>query len=130
MYLTTVKLFLRNSFDLNYLRKMCGTWAPVLGLERICRRWPVGAPGRRVGRPILRYATAATYLDARINWRAPAIYYIILDGYARSEVMRELFDFDNTAFLERLERKGFFVARGSNANYCQTPLSRSSSLIT
>jgi hypothetical protein len=26
MYLTTVKLVLRNSFDLNYLRKMCGTW--------------------------------------------------------------------------------------------------------
>ena len=39
----------------------------------------------------------------------PAIYYIILDGYARSEVMRA-FDFDNTAFLEWLERKGFFVA--------------------
>jgi hypothetical protein len=34
----------------------------------------------------------------------PDIYYIILDGYARSDVMRELFDFDNTAFLERLER--------------------------
>ena len=46
MYLTTVKLVLRNSFDLNYLRKMCGTWAPVLGSERIRRRWPVGAPGR------------------------------------------------------------------------------------
>ena len=75
-------------------------------------------------------ATAATYPDARINWRAPAIYYIILDGYARSEVMRELFDFGNTAFLERLERKSFFVARGSNANYCKTPLSRSSSLMT
>jgi len=25
MYLTTVKRALRNSFDLNYLRKMCGT---------------------------------------------------------------------------------------------------------
>lgn len=58
----------------------------------------------------------------------PDIYYIILDGYARSDVMREFFDFDNTKFLERLERKGFFVARGSNANYCQTPLSLSSSL--
>ena len=58
----------------------------------------------------------------------PDIYYIILDGYARSDVMRELFDFDNTEFLENLEGKGFFVARGSNANYCQTPLSLSSSL--
>src|SRR5271166_5109151 len=26
MYLTIVKRVLRNSFDLNYLRKMCGTW--------------------------------------------------------------------------------------------------------
>ena len=33
MYLTTVKQILRNSFDLNYLRKMCGTWdlAPSWG---------------------------------------------------------------------------------------------------
>ena len=32
---------------------------------------------------------------------APREVYIILDGYARSEVMRELFDFDNTALLLR-----------------------------
>ena len=43
MYLTTVKLVIRNSFYLNHLRKMCGTWAPVLGSERICRRSPVRA---------------------------------------------------------------------------------------
>jgi hypothetical protein len=29
MYLTTVKRVLRNSFDVNYLRKMCGTWVQV-----------------------------------------------------------------------------------------------------
>jgi len=40
-------------------------------LAKICRRSPVGAPGRGVGRPILRCATAATYPDARTNWRAP-----------------------------------------------------------
>ena len=58
----------------------------------------------------------------------PDIYYLILDGYARSDVMKDLFDFDNSLFLDRLERLGFFVARGSTANYCQTPLSLSSSL--
>ena len=31
-------------------------------------------------------------------------------------------------FLKRLEQKGFYVARRSTANYCQTPLSLSSSL--
>ena len=58
----------------------------------------------------------------------PDIYYIILDGYARHDVMKSHFDFDNTAFLEHLERKGFYVARRSTANYCQTPLCLSSSL--
>jgi hypothetical protein len=38
---------------------------------KIRTRSPVGAPGRGVGRPILRCATAATYPDARTNWRAP-----------------------------------------------------------
>jgi hypothetical protein len=60
--------------------------------------------------------------------RLPDIYYIILDGYARSDVMKRLFDFDNSPFLERLENKGFYVARDSTSNYCQTPLSLSSSL--
>ena len=58
----------------------------------------------------------------------PDIYYIILDGYARHDVMQSHFGLDNTAFLEHLERQGFYVARRSTANYCQTPLCLSSSL--
>ncbi|HEX3447653.1 MAG TPA: hypothetical protein VHS97_05340, partial [Isosphaeraceae bacterium] len=60
--------------------------------------------------------------------RPPDIYYIILDGYARSDVMKSLFNFDNSAFLERLQKHGFYVAHQSTANYCQTPLSLSASL--
>jgi hypothetical protein len=58
----------------------------------------------------------------------PDIYYIILDGYARGDVMKSLFDFDNSSFLAHLEDRGFYVARKSTANYCQTPLSLSASL--
>ncbi len=52
-----------------------GTSEKVWGLKltKDRRRSPVGAPGRGVGRPILRCATAATYLDARTNWRAPTL---------------------------------------------------------
>jgi hypothetical protein len=57
----------------------------------------------------------------------PDIYYIILDGYARHDVMQSHFGLDTTAFLEHLERQGFYVARRSTANYCQTPLCLSSS---
>src|SRR5262249_45688605 len=58
----------------------------------------------------------------------PDIYYIILDGYARGDVMKELFAYDNSGFLDRLRAKGFYVASHSTANYCQTPLSLSASL--
>lgn len=58
----------------------------------------------------------------------PDIYYIILDGYARSDVLREYFGFDNRPFLERLEKRGFYVARQSTANYGSTPLCLASSL--
>jgi hypothetical protein len=58
----------------------------------------------------------------------PDIYYIILDGYARTDVMKSLFDYDNSSLLGDLENRGFYVARQSAANYCQTPLSLSASL--
>ncbi len=58
----------------------------------------------------------------------PDIYYIILDGYARPDVMKRLFDFDAEPFLRHLESKGFYLANQSTANYCQTPLCLSCSL--
>ncbi|MGO9468898.1 MAG: hypothetical protein ACLQVF_32625 [Isosphaeraceae bacterium] len=58
----------------------------------------------------------------------PDIYYIILDGYARPDVMKKLFEFDAEPFLHRLESKGFYLANRSTANYCQTPLCLSCSL--
>jgi hypothetical protein len=69
-----------------------------------------------------------TLSAAASNSRLPDIYYIILDGYARTDVMKSLFDYDNSAFLEHLAQKGFYLARQSTANYCQTPLCLSASL--
>ena len=56
----------------------------------------------------------------------PDIYYIVLDGYARHDVLRDRFDYDNEPFLDFLGSRGFRVARRSRANYCQTALSMSS----
>jgi hypothetical protein len=58
----------------------------------------------------------------------PDIYYIILDMYVRDDVLLESFHYDNSPFLESLIEKGFFVARCSQSNYPNTPLSLSSSL--
>ena len=53
----------------------------------------------------------------------PNIYFIILDAYARADVLKEMYDFDNTEFLAYLRNKGFYIAERSSANYCQTGLS-------
>jgi hypothetical protein len=58
----------------------------------------------------------------------PNIYYIILDGYARADVLEELFDYDNSKFIDSLRQEGFFVANKGRANYAQTALSLASSL--
>jgi hypothetical protein len=66
--------------------------------------------------------------DASNPAELPDIYYIILDGYAREDVMRERYGVDSTAFLAGLEDLGFSIAGESRSNYAQTALSLASSL--
>ncbi|HEX9090761.1 MAG TPA: hypothetical protein VF831_04695, partial [Anaerolineales bacterium] len=58
----------------------------------------------------------------------PDVYYIILDGYARADVLQELYSYDNSGFIQSLEDTGFYVASQSQSNYMQTALSLASSL--
>jgi hypothetical protein len=58
----------------------------------------------------------------------PNVYYIILDGYARSDILEETYHYDNTDLLDYLDEKGFYVASRSSSNYAQTALSLASSL--
>ncbi len=60
--------------------------------------------------------------------RQPDVYLVVLDAYGRSDVLKEMYGFDNSGFLDRLERKGFVVARSSRSNYCQTALSLAATL--
>lgn len=60
--------------------------------------------------------------------KCPDIYYIILDGYARADVLKEVYAYDNSDFLDYLTQKGFYVADKSRANYCRTHLSLASTL--
>lgn len=58
----------------------------------------------------------------------PDIFYIVLDGFGRSDVLRDLYGIDNSSFLKGLEERGFFVASESYSNYNQTTLSLASSM--
>ena len=58
----------------------------------------------------------------------PDIFYIILDGYGRSDQLRTKIGYDNSQFISQLRELGFYVAEQSHSNYCQTELSIASSL--
>jgi hypothetical protein len=60
--------------------------------------------------------------------RLPDIYYIILDDYARADILRDVYHYDNSAFVDWLRVRGFYVADDSRSNYVQTMLSLASSL--
>jgi hypothetical protein len=51
---------------------------------------------------------------------APSVVVLILDGYARADVLRSLYDFDNSAFLEALAERGFRIRDDALTNYSVT----------
>ena len=67
-------------------------------------------------------------LTVPVDSRAPDIYYIILDAYARADDLLEVYQFDNSDFLEGLRGMGFYVAEWSQSNYTSTHFSVTSSL--
>jgi hypothetical protein len=74
-------------------------------------------------------ASAAHRITAPDAGRAkPDIYYVVLDGYASAMTLESVFQFDNSSFLDELERMGFTVRREARSNYAVTFLSLASSL--
>ena len=58
----------------------------------------------------------------------PDIYYIILDGYPRADLLEQIHEYNNDDFLNYLKSKGFYIAEKSLSNYPGTSLSIASSL--
>jgi len=60
--------------------------------------------------------------------KLPNIYYLLVDGYTRSDTLKDYFGYDNSDFLEYLRDTGFKVANKSVANYNLTGMAVSSLL--
>jgi len=56
------------------------------------------------------------------------IYYIVLDAYARADILQELYEYDNSDFIGALEARGFRVDGEARANYTNSEISMASSL--
>ena len=53
----------------------------------------------------------------------PDVYFILLDGYGRADVLDRLYHIDNEPFLAQLRARGFHVVEKARSNYQQTALS-------
>jgi len=59
---------------------------------------------------------------------SPDIFHIILDAYAREDVLKKITNWDNSNFLDALKQRDFYIANKSNSNYPQTFASIASTL--
>ena len=73
-------------------------------------------------------ASSAQALSAPADSPLPDVYYIVLDTYARHDIMQRELRFDNTPFLDDLRHLGFVVAECSRSNYGSTDPSLVSAL--
>lgn len=73
-------------------------------------------------------STKETTLPPNATGPLPDIYYIIVDAYARADILLEQFNYDNSDFMDFLRDRGFYVADNSDANYLWTTLSLTSTL--
>lgn len=62
------------------------------------------------------------------NASPPDIYVVVLDGMARSDVLKDLYEFDDSDFRRSLEIAGFSIASEATANYSITHMSLASML--
>lgn len=62
------------------------------------------------------------------NKNLPDVYFIILDGYGRQDILSEMYQYDNSGFIDFLRSRGFAVADSSHSNYGQTLLSLAATL--
>jgi len=112
-------------FRSRYTREL-GNFVSFAGLCMIVIQITEGIQAKLTVVPTLQKSIAIHSASKPLH--RPHIFYIVLDAYGRSDVLRQLYQFDNTNFLDHLREKGFYVATDSRSNYSQTYLSLASSL--
>ena len=106
------------------------SWTPRLNLISVLLvlypAYTIGSTGvaqkivsLRREKPVSTVATAGN---------TPNIYYIILDGYGRHDLLRDKLGYDNSGFINGLKERGFYIPECSQSNYSYTQMSLPSSL--
>ena len=98
----------------------------ALGLV-ITSLWQIGSGVGRSGSHSLALENAPVQELTRPQ-NPPDVYYFILDSYGRADLLKQAYGYDNSAFIDALRERGFYVAECSQSNYVRTEISVGSSL--
>jgi hypothetical protein len=66
---------------------------------------------------IARASTESNPTAAAADESQPDIYYILLDSYAREDILKEVIGYDNSAFIAGLKERGFYIPDCAFSNY-------------
>jgi hypothetical protein len=90
--------------------------------------WHAGGLSTLASREPISGLLSSAPVPVRISRHPPDIYYIVLDGFGRPDVLRERYGVDATSALEALRALGWDLPSRSRTNYTQTYLSLASTL--
>ena len=115
--------------SLRDLNRVLGTAALVLFAQPLWtiaqHEWSLRVEGEETQPETKSSTGAAPGIDLAA---APDIYFIVLDGYGRADVLKDIYGVDNTELRAYLESVGFYVASDAHANYAQTSLALAAAL--
>lgn len=115
----------RSSSDLRAITRLLNVVGAVLVIMPVVQ---IGAREIRYKHADVTYEVPGGVLETSKLTDLPNIYYIVMDGYAREDVLEYLFKYDNSEFIDFLKDRGFYVADESRSNYIQTHQSLMSAL--
>lgn len=99
---------------------------PVLPLYTLISFWYSNSNIRQT--KLAEDPTLESLADLNASPDSPDVYFIVLDQYARSDVLAEYFKHDNSDFLNGLKKLGFYVASCGQSNYPYTTASLAGTL--
>ena len=123
VFILILLLLVRTRRDLSKLTTLLCVVAAVLVSIQV-----VQAGARIFSRPAVDSPDVPGAAGTSSSVRTPNIYYIVMDGYGREDILNEMFEYDNGAFVQYLESRGFRVAGKGHSNYGVTVLSITSAL--
>jgi len=126
LYITTIYLVKNKLKPSQTLRNYIALFATILlafNLYPLIRHWITN-----FGLNDTPFGANIEVVNEKTATEKPDIYYLVFDRYANEQVLKDIYNFNNSSFLDTLEDKGFYVASNSAANYPFTTFSLTTSL--